>query len=419
MMGNYIKRDIYLQKLINRMDNGEVKVITGPRRSGKSWLLCRIFRDYLLSNGVEEKNIIIVSFDTDEEIYGDLTDRQALKSFLYSRITSQDENYYVILDEVQEVEGFERIVNGLNARENVDVYLTGSNSHFLSSDIRTIFRGRSDEIRVYPFSFNEFCTDRTEPISELWKEYYTYGGMPGLLRQRTPEQKVAYLQRLWNKTYLDDVVERNGVKDREALSALVDALCSSIGSLTNPHRISNILKSVQHTHIDPNTVGKYICYLEDAFLFEGAKRFNIKGNKYFDSIKKYYAIDVGLRAAKLNYRQQEPSHIMENVIYNELRLRGYTVDVGLVEAREKRDGKMAYIQYEVDFIATNGIDRYYIQSAFELGSEEKRQQELNSLLRIPDSFKKIVIVGTDIAPYIDHKGIHYMGLFQFLRSGLV
>ena len=189
MMANYIKRDIYLQKLVNRMNNGEVKVITGPRRSGKSWLLSRIFKDYLQSNGVDEKNIIIVSFDTDEEIYGDLTDRQALKSFLYSRITSSETNYYVILDEVQEVDGFERIVNGLNAKENVDVYVTGSNSHFLSSDIRTIFRGRSDEIRVYPFSFNEFCTDRTEPVTELWKEYYTYGGMPGLLRQRTPEQK--------------------------------------------------------------------------------------------------------------------------------------------------------------------------------------------------------------------------------------
>lgn len=418
-MESYINRETYLRKLINRMDNGEIKVVTGPRRSGKSWLLCRIFKDYLLSIGVDEKNIIIVSFDTDEELFGDLTDRQALKSFLYSRITSSETNYYVILDEVQEVEGFEKIVNGLNAKDNVDVYLTGSNSHFLSSDIRTIFRGRSDEIRVYPFSFQEFCTNRSEPMSELWKEYYTYGGMPGLLRQRSPEQKVAYLQRLWNKTYLDDVVERNHVRNREALSSLVDALCSSIGSLTNPNRISNIFKSVQHKSIDPDTVEKYISYLEDAFLFEGAKRFNIKGNKYFDSIKKYYAVDVGLRAAKLNFRQQELSHIMENVIYNELRQRGYAVDVGLVESREKRDGRMAYIQYEVDFIASNGIDRLYIQSAFELGGEEKRRQELNSLLRIDDSFKKIIIVGNDIAPYIDNKGIHYMGLFEFLNKGLV
>ena len=417
-MAGYIKRDIYLNKLINRMNNGEVKVVTGPRRCGKSWLLCRIFRDYLLSIGVEEKNIIIVSFDTDDDIYGDLTDRQALKSFLYSRITSVVENYYVILDEVQEIDGFEKIVNGLNAKDNVDVYLTGSNSHFLSSDIRTIFRGRSDEVRVYPFTFNEFCTNRTETTAELWKEYYTYGGMPGLLRHYTPEQKVAYLQRLWNKTYIDDVVERNHVKNREALSSIADALCSSIGSLTNPSRISNIFKSVQHTNIDPGTVGKYIGYLEDAFLFEGARRFNIKGNKYFDTIKKYYAVDVGLRGAKLNFRQQEPSHIMENVIYNELRVRGFSVDVGQVEAREMREGKLAYIQYEVDFIATNGIDRYYIQSAFELGSTEKREQELNSLMRINDSFKKIVIVGTDIAPYIDDKGNHYIGLFQFLNTGL-
>ena len=213
-MAQYIQRETYLQQLINRMNNGEVKIITGPRRSGKSWLLNRIFKDYLLSKGVPEENIIIVSFDVDdEEDNGDLTDRQALKSYLYSRITSEHAPYYIILDEVQEVKGFEKIVNGLNAKDNIDVYITGSNSHFLSSDIKTIFRGRGDEVRVHPFSFKEFCTNRTEPVSELWKEYYTYGGMPGLLKQRTPEQKVAYLQRLWNKTYLDDVVERHHVKN--------------------------------------------------------------------------------------------------------------------------------------------------------------------------------------------------------------
>lgn len=414
-MEKYIKRDRYLQKLIDRMDNGEVKVITGPRRCGKSWLLSKIFRDYLISIGIDEENIIIVSLDLDdEEDFGDLTDRQMLKSYIYSRIKNDDKNYYVILDEIQEVEGFEKLVNGLNAKENIDVYITGSNSHFLSSDIRTIFRGRSDEIRVYPFSFKEFCDSRTEEISVLWKEYYTYGGMPGLLKQKTPEQKVAYLQRLWDKTYLADVVERNKVKNREALSSLVDALCSSIGSLTNPTRISNVLKSVQQTKIDPATVEKYISYLEDSFLFEGPKRFNIKGNKYFDSIKKYYVVDIGLRGAKLNFRQQEPTHIMENVIYNELRMLGYVVDIGLVESREMVDGKLTYKQYEVDFIATNGVDKYYIQSAYELVNEEKRQQELRSLLKIDDSFKKIVIVGNDIAPYTDNKGIRYMGLFQFL-----
>lgn len=418
-MERYIQRETYLRQLMERMGNGEVKIITGPRRSGKSWLLNRIFKDYLLEKGVAEDNIIIVSFDMDDdEETGDLTDRQALKSYLYSRITDDTTPYYIILDEVQEVEGFEKLVNGLNARDNVDVYITGSNSHFLSSDVKTIFRGRGDEVKVWPFSFREFCTDRTEPVSELWKEYYTYGGMPGLLRQRTSEQKVAYLQRLWNKTYLDDVVERHKVKNREALSALADALCSSVGSLTNPNRISNVMRNVQNTKIDPETVSNYIGYLEEAFLFEGAKRYNIKGNKYFESIKKYYSVDVGLRNAKLNFRQQEITHIMENVIYNELRMRGYAVDVGVVEAREMRNGKSEYIQYEIDFIASNGRDKYYIQSAFSLDSEEKRQQELRSLLKVDDSFQKIVITGSDIAAYTDDKGIRFMGLFQFLLSGI-
>lgn len=418
-MERYIQRETYLRQLMDRMGNGEVKIITGPRRSGKSWLLNRIFKDYLLEQGVAEDNIIIVSFDMDDdEETGDLTDRQALKSYLYSRITDDTTPYYIILDEVQEVEGFEKLVNGLNARDNVDVYITGSNSHFLSSDIKTIFRGRGDEVKVWPFSFREFCTDRTEPVSELWKEYYTYGGMPGLLRQRTSEQKVAYLQRLWNKTYLDDVVERHKVKNREALSALADALCSSVGSLTNPNRISNVMRSVQNTKIDSETVSNYIGYLEEAFLFEGAKRYNIKGNKYFESIKKYYSVDVGLRNAKLNFRQQEITHIMENVIYNELRMRGFAVDVGVVEAREMRNGKSEYIQYEIDFIASNGRDKYYIQSAFSLDSEEKRQQEQRSLLKVDDSFQKIVITGSDIAAYTDNKGIRFMGLFQFLLSGI-
>ena len=418
-MEQYIQRESYLRQLIARRDNGEIKIITGPRRSGKSWLLNRIYKDYLIGEGVPGENIIIVSLDTDdEEEFGDLTDRHTLKSYIYNRMLSADSRYYIILDEVQEVEGFEKLVNGLNAKDNTDIYITGSNSHFLSSDIKTIFRGRGDEIRVYPFSFKEFCTDRKEPVSELWKEYYTYGGMPGLLKQHTPEQKVAYLQRLWNKTYLDDVVERHHVKNREALSAMADALCSSIGSLTNPNRISNVLKSVQNMKIDSETISNYITYLEEAFLFEGSKRYNIKGNKYYDSIKKYYAVDVGLRNAKLNFRQQEVTHIMENVIYNELRMSGFAVDVGLVEVREMRDGKLTYIQYEVDFIANNGTDKYYIQSAFAIDDEEKRQQELNSLLKIDDSFRKIVIVGNDIAEYTDDKGIRFMGLFQFLLTGI-
>lgn len=416
-MANYISRPRYLQQLIDRRDNGEVKIITGPRRCGKSWLLSHIYKNYLISQGVEESNIIAVSLDIDDDEQGnDLLDPQKLKAYLRERTANSDENYYIFLDEIQEVDGFERIVNGINSHDNIDVYVTGSNSKFLSSDIRTIFRGRGDEVRVFPLSFKEFCTDRTEPTNVLWKEYYTYGGMPALLKQRTAEQKVRYLQRLWTKTYIDDVVERNHVKNRQALESLVDALCSSVGSITNPHRITNVLASVQHVKVDDETVNAYIGFLENAFLFEGAKRFNIKGNKYYESIAKYYSVDVGLRNAKLNFRQQEITHIMENVIYNELRMRGYLVDVGVVESREKRDDKQAYVQYEVDFIATNGTDKYYIQSAYTLPDDSKREQELKSLKRINDSFRKIVIVGDDIATYTDNNGIVFMGLMQFLLS---
>lgn len=416
-MATYIERQTYLQKLIHRRDNGEVKIITGSRRCGKSWLLKKIYRNYLIKEGVSEQNIIVISFDIDDELMDEsLLDAKQLKSYLYSRIVSEEENYYVFLDEIQMVDDFERIVNGLNARDNVDVYITGSNSKFLSNDIRTIFRGRGDEIRVYPLSFKEFCTNRLEPINELWKEFYTYGGMPALLKQRTPEQKVSYLQRLWQKTYIDDVVERNNVNNRQALEALVDALCSAIGSLTNPNRIANTLRSVQHVKIEDETVNNYMRYLEDSFLFEGAKRYNIKGRKYYESIKKYYAVDIGLRNARLNFRQQEITHIMENVIYNELRIRGYLVDVGVVESRKMVDGKHTYVQYEVDFIATNGMDKYYVQSAYALPTEEKREQELVSFKKIDDSFRKIVIVGDDIATYADEQGIIFMGLFQFLKN---
>ena len=417
MMNTYIDRKIYLQKLIDRRDNGEVKIITGTRRCGKSWLLKKVYYNYLLAQGVAEKNIICVSFDTDEDLLGeDITDPIVLKRHLYSRITNDSENYYVFLDEIQMVDGFERIVNGLNAHDNIDVYITGSNSKFLSSDLNTIFRGRGDEVRVYPFSFKEFCIGRTETVNDLWKEYYTYGGMPALRNQPTPEQKIAYLQRLWNKTYLDDVVERNGIKNRIALENIVDSLCSSIGSLTNPNKIRNTLESVQHVKVDVETVGSYMQYLDNAFLFEGARRYNVKGRKYYDSIKKYYVVDVGLRNARLNFRQQEITHIMENVVYNELRIRGYLVDVGVVESRVMRQGKSTYQQYEIDFIATNGINKYYIQSAYALADEGKREQELMSLKKIDDSFRKIIIVGDDIATYIDDNGYVFMSLFRCLMN---
>lgn len=413
-MATYIQRELYLRQLIDRKDNGEVKIITGNRRCGKSWLLEKLYYDWLIGQGVPEDHVIVISFDEDSyDSDIEFTDPSQLKHYLKEHILDEDP-YYVFLDEIQEVEGFEKIVNGLNAKENIDVYVIGSNSKFLSSDINTLFRGRGDEVRVYPFTFKEFCTGRTEPVNELWKEYYTYGGMPALRVHKTPEEKVKYLKRLWNKTYIDDVVERNHVKNRQALEGLVDTLCSSIGSLTNPNNIANSLGSVSKIKVDADTISTYLGYLENAFLFKGASRYNIKGKKYFEYIKKYYIVDVGLRNARLNFRQQEITHIMENVIFNELLARGYSVDVGIVETREMEDGKQKYKQREVDFIATDGISKWYIQSAFAIPDEEKRMQETASLRKINDSFRKIVIVGTDIAPYTDADGISYMGLFDFL-----
>lgn len=416
-MPGYIQRDVYLQKLIDSRENGSAKVVTGPRRCGKSWLLTRLYKDYLISDGVPEEDIIIVSLDMDDENnQSELADKEKLKAYLYSKINDPKRMYYVMLDEIQEVKGFEKLVNGLRAKDNVDVYVTGSNAKLLSKDISTIFRDRGQEIRCNPFSFKEFCTGRTEPFSELWKEYYTFGGMPGILRLKTPLQKANYLQDLWKKTYLTDIVERYNIDNEVALEAIADELCSAIGSLTNPTKMANSLKSIQNVKIDEETVQKYLGYICDSFLFEGSRRYDIKGKEYYKSFKKYYCMDVGLRNARLNFRQQEITHIMENVIYNELRSRDYMVDVGLVEARERRDGKQVYIQYEVDFIVTNGIDKYYIQSAYAMPDEIKKNQELNPLRKIGDSFQKIVIQGDDIATYINDDGIIFMGLHQFLMN---
>lgn len=416
-MNSIVSRDVYLNRLKVRRDNGQIKVITGPRRCGKSFLLDPLYRKYLTEQGVPADNIICISFDVEDDTTpSDLLDKERLKEYLYSSIKDDSQSYYVFLDEIQEVEGFERIVNGLNKKPNVDVYITGSNSKFLSREINTIFRGRTDEVSLLPFTFKEFCQGRTETDNELWKEYYTYGGLPALRKMPTAEQKTAYLQRLWEKTYMDDVVERHNVENRDALEAIADALCSSVGSLTNTTRITNILTSVRKIKVSDDTVSKYIGYLVEAFLFNEARRYNIKGNKYYENIKKYYSVDVGLRNARLNYRQLEPTHLMENVIFNELLHRGYAVDVGVVEHRVMKDGKSEYKQYEVDFIATDGTEKFYIQSAFELSSDEKREQELNSLLRIDDSFQKIVIVKDDIMPYRDNHGIYYIGLFQFLKN---
>ena len=416
-MKKYIPREVYLQKLIDSREDGAVKVVTGPRRCGKSWLLTRLYKDYLIADGVPKEDIIIVSLDIDDENnHSELADKEKLKAYLYDIITDPGRMYYVMLDEIQEVDGFEKLVNGLREKDNVDVYVTGSNAKLLSKDISTIFRDRGEEIRCNPFSFKEFCTDRIEPFSELWKEYYTYGGMPGLLRRKTRLQKAKYLQDLWRKTYITDILERYHIENEAALEAIADSLCSAIGSLSNPTKMANSLRSIQNIKIDEETVKKYLGYICDSYLFEGARRYDIKGKEYYKSFQKYYCVDVGLRNARLNFRQQEITHIMENVIYNELRSRDYMVDVGLIESREMRNGKQVYIQYEVDFIATNGIDKYYIQSAYALPSEVKQNQEMNSLKKIGDSFQKIVIQGDDIATYTNEDGIIFMGLHQFLMN---
>lgn len=416
-MAGYIPRETYLQKLIDGRLNGDVKVVTGPRRCGKSWLLKRLYKDFLIADGVPEEDIIIVSLDIDDENnQSELTDKEKLKSYLYSKITDPTRTYYVMLDEIQEVDGFEKLVNGLREKENVDVYVTGSNARLLSKDISTIFRDRGHEIRCNPFSFKEFSTGRTEPFGELWKEYYTYGGMPGLLRRKTPLQKAGYLQDLWRKTYMTDILERYNIENEVAIEAIADGLCSSIGSLSNPTKMARSLQSIQNIKIDEETASKYLGYICDSFLFEGARRYDIKGKDYYKSFKKYYCADVGLRNARLNFRQQEITHIMENVLYNELRSRDYMVDVGLVECRERRDGKQVFVQYEVDFIVTNGVDKYYIQSAYAMPDDGKRQQELSPLRKIGDSFQKIVIQGDDIATYTDDEGIIFMGLHQFLLN---
>lgn len=377
--------------------------------------MSHIYKDYLQSDGVDAANIIMVDFDKDDGKFDfDVLDHTAVKKHIYSLIKSNDEDYYIFLDEIQELENFERLVNGLNGYDNVDVYVTGSNSRFLSKDIRTIFRGRGDEIRVFPLSFREFCQNYPDNVREAWKLYYTFGGMPRLLHYSDNEQKIAYLQGLWDKTYIDDVVERNKVRNELAISRLATSLCSSIGSLTNPSRIANTLETLQKMEIDSKTVASYIGYLENAFLFESAERYDVKGKRYFESTKKYYCIDIGLRNARLNFRQQEPTHIMENILYNHLRVLGFLVDVGVIECRETLNGKQKFIQREIDFIANKGDQKYYIQSAYSIPTEEKREQELASLLKVSDSFKKIVVVGDDIVPYTDDNGIFFTGLFDFL-----
>lgn len=406
-----IKRDLYLKRLIDRMDNGSIKVITGIRRCGKSVLLFDIFAEHLKSVGIDDAHILKYALDDikmrkfrdPEKLYDDIT----------AKLVDQG-RYYLLLDEIQFVDDFSELMNSLIRLKNVDTYVTGSNSRFLSSDILTEFRGRGDEVRVYPLSFSEFYSAKGGDKYEAWDEYHLYGGMPALFERVSDEQRSEYLRSLMSKVYLSDIVERNHVQYPDEMDSIVDFLCSAIGSLTNPKKISDTLKSIKGKSISDVTAKNYLGYLTDAFLFESAKRYDVKGKKYFETPLKYYMADVGLRNARLNFRQMEENHIMENVIFNELKVRGYSVDVGVVESKETIDGKRKLKQLEIDFVANKGSKKYYIQSAYEMPTEEKLKQEKRSLLKLRDSFKKIVVVKDNIRPQIDENGIVTMGLINFL-----
>ena len=403
-----IKRDYYLQKLIDRKENHLIKIITGIRRCGKSYLLNHIFKNYLLEIGVNADHIIMVSLDDDDS--ESLLDVHNLNTYIKSQI-KDDDLHYVLLDEIQLVEGFESLLNGLLRKENLDVYVTGSNSKFLSSDIITEFRGRGDEIRVYPLSFSEFYSAYEGSKEDAWQEYYTYGGLPLVLSYKNEIDKMAYLENQRKNVYLNDVIERNNIQNEQDLYTIVEILSSSVGSLTNPLKLANTFKSNNSkTSITDKTIYNYLNYLEDAFLIESTKRYDVKGKKYIETPKKYYFTDIGIRNSFLNFRQQEENHLMENIIYIELRRRGFNVDVGVVEVRDKTGQK----KLEIDFVANRGNNRYYIQSALTIDSKEKREQEERSLINTNDFFRKIIIVKDNIKRWRDEKGIVIMGIVDFL-----
>ena len=407
-----INRGIYLDKLIRKKKNGLIKVITGVRRCGKSYLLFHLFHKHLLDSGVPENHIIEVALD--DRSNKALRDPDAMLRFIKENIRDK-EDYYIILDEVQYLNEFEDVLNSLLHIRNADVYVTGSNSKFLSSDVITQFRGRGDEIHVYPLSFSEYVPACQGSVDEAWDDYLIYGGMPLILTMAEPEDKAAYLNALFQKVYISDIVERHDVRNKVELDELVDILASAIGSYTNQSKLVRTFKSVKGKTISDKTIKNYIDYLIDSFLISKAVRYDIKGKKYIGSPSKYYFEDVGLRNARLGFRQVEQTHLMENIIYNELRIRGYHVDVGVVEYyRANREGKRGKKQLEVDFVATKGSEKHYIQSAFTLPTADKVDQEQRSLLRIPDSFRKIVIVGDNIKVRRDENGIITIGLRNFL-----
>ena len=409
-----IKRGIYLQRLIKRTGNGRAKIITGIRRCGKSYLLFTLFRNHLLSSGVDDNHIIAIALDDDENEH--LLDRHALGLEIRSRIKDK-KTYYVFLDEIQNVEGFEMVINGLLHKPNVDVYVTGSNSRFLSSDIITEFRGRGDEIRVRPLSFSEI-----RPLYDsddvAWDDYFNYGGLPSIYAEgMDDEQKVSFLEYVTKTIYIKDIVERNKLKDDKGISSVLDLLSSATGSLTNPLKLANTFKSRGQKGMTDKTISNYLRFLEDAYMVERVQRFDIKGKDYIESPYKFYFSDIGVRNSRINFRQVEETHIMENIIYNELKTRGYLVDVGIVEHKDKTDdGTYRKRQYEVDFIANLAGKRYYVQSALSLLDEGKLEQELRSLSLIMDSFGKIVITRDRIKPRHTENGILIINLFDFLLN---
>ncbi|MCD7715328.1 MAG: ATP-binding protein [Lachnospiraceae bacterium] len=409
-----INRDSYLQQLIERKDNGMIKVITGIRRCGKSYLLFTIFKRYLLENGVDADHIIEIALDgiESEEL------RDPKVCFHYIREAMKDTgSYYLLLDEIQFMPRFEEVLNSLLRMSHVDVYVTGSNSRFLSSDIVTEFRGRGDEVRIYPLSFAEFYSACDGDYDDAWNDYMFYGGLPQIMSFHSERQKAEYLKNIFSNVYLKDVIERNKIQSADEIGILVDVLASAIGAPTNPSKLANTFASERRMTYANKTISKHIDYLADAFLISRACRYDIKGRKYIGANLKYYFTDLGLRNARLNFRQLEPTHMMENIVYNELLIRGYNVDVGIVEVFGKdRDGRRVHKQLEVDFVVNQGSLRYYIQVAYDMTSEEKQKQEFNSLRSIPDSFKKIVIVNGTTKPWRNEEGFVIMGMKYFLLN---
>ena len=409
-----IKRELLLNKLIDSKHNGMIKVVTGVRRSGKSYLLFNLFCQHLKEEGIAADHIIKV--DLEDRRNKALRDPDALLNYIDSRMTDQ-QMYYILLDEVQHVVDFEDVLNSYLKLENADVYVTGSNSKFLSKDVITEFRGRGDEIKVAPLSFREFMSAFQGSREKALEEYMLYGGLPKVVTFPTVEKKVEYLKQLFQKTYLTDIKERYKIKNDGDLEELIDIIASTIGGLTNPTKLENTFQTVKHSDISHTTIKSYLDILQDVFLVEKSVRYDIKGRKYIDTPSKYYFSDLGLRNARLNFRQYEETHLMENLIYNELQLRGMSVDVGVVVKHEKdANGVSVRKQYEVDFVCNQGSQRYYIQSALHLPSEEKREQEVRSLNDIKDSFKKFVITDDLISRYQDDDGITYMNIYEFLLN---